>query len=108
MSEEKGSMPDLSRIIEMILANPDLVAQIANLGKSDPQPTNAPDASTEAAPVTVETNEPISLYTPPPPHDKRRAQLLSAMKPYLSESRARAVDSMLTFGEIFDLMRSKK
>lgn len=108
MSEEKGSMPDLSRIIEMIMANPELVAQIANLGKSDSQPASSPEPTSEISSAPAEVPEPVSVYTPTSSPDRRRTQLLSALKPYLSESRARAVDSMLTFGEIFDLMRSKK
>ena len=37
----------------------------------------------------------------------RRRELLSALKPYVSEKRAGAIDSIVTIADILDAMRSK-
>ena len=95
MSDEQRSTPDLSRIVSMIMERPDLVAEIAALGSEDKKP----EEKKEAAPTMAPT---YSVGT------ERRTRLLSALKPYLSESRAKAIDSILTFGEVFDMMRGGK
>ena len=100
MSEESRSTPDLSKIVSMIMERPELVAEIAALGKDEAK-ASEPEKR-EAVPA-----EEIAVPTYKSETDKR-TRLLYALKPYLSESRAKAIDSMLTFGEVFDMMRSKK
>ena len=102
-NEEKGT-PDLSKIVSMIMERPDLISEIANLGKSkDSGEVTEIKAAEEPKPLIRDTPE-----ANPSSASMKRARLLYALKPYLSESRAAAVDSILTFDEVFDLMRKKK
>ena len=50
-------------------------------------------AEAEAAPTSVN------------PRSKNRKDLLYAMKPYLSEKRARAIDSMISIAEVFTILK---
>ena len=96
MSEEIKGTPDLSRIISVIMENPSLIEEISALAsKKDVQIDKAePEA-------TVSTERPSAdLHS-------RREQLLSALKPYLSSERQKAIDSMMTFAEILDAVRRK-
>lgn len=106
--------PDLSKIIGLIMENPDLIARIQGLAKGEASSTEeaketaviSDGASTVEAP---EANEGKAIpansdyYGP----KERRSKLLYAMKPYLSTERAKAIDSMLSVAEILDMMRSK-
>lgn len=100
MSEESRTAPDLSKIVSMIMERPELVAEIAALGKNE-------EKKSESEQKEAEPMEQTAVPTYKPEGDKR-TRLLYALKPYLSDSRAKAIDSMLTFGEVFDMMRSKK
>ena len=97
-----ASSPDISRIISLIMENPQLVEQISNLAKSETNeskeeahnPGESTSASVSADPIMDQN---IKSNT--------RSQLLRAMKPYLSESRGRAIDSMLSISGILDAMK---
>lgn len=94
--------PDLSRVINMIMENPSLVAQIsamANGISEDKPPEDAP--SETATPVIAEAQAPER-------HGSNRARLLSAMKPYLSKERGRAIDTMISIAEILEISRGRK
>ena len=98
MSDERSGMPELSRIVSLIMENPQLVAQIAQLAKESPE---SEDVKEPEEPKTESVSTSLPVHTV-----NRRAALLSAMKPFLSQSRAGAIDSMLTFGEVLDIMKS--
>ena len=96
------SNPDISKIISLIMENPQLVEQISNLAKSseneptnDSVPVESTPASAEAVPASAGLDK----------RNSTRTQLLRAMKPYLSESRGRAIDSMLSISGILDAMK---
>lgn len=107
--------PDLSKIVSLIMQNPSLISEIAALASSNEDST----ASTESAESTLST-EPKSVA----PTERevqavaeerthiqsrtRRKELLSAMKPYLSEQRRGAIDSMSSILDILDVMMKKE
>ena len=95
-----SNTPDISRLVSLIMENPQLVEQISNLAKSDNSDTTKPKAE-ESAPVSVEA----PLATSPDKKISTRSELLRAMKPYLSESRGRAIDSMLSISGILEVMK---
>ena len=88
--------PDLSRIVSLIMEHPEIVGQISALvnsdGESEPSVVEAPS---ESIPTSVR----------PEGRRSNRARLLGAMKPYLSESRSRAVETMITVTEILENMK---
>lgn len=93
--------PDISRIISLIMENPQLVEQISNLAKGDSQQATPEVSSEEVQTVSVSADPSLDLDR----KNNTRTQLLRAMKPYLSESRGRAIDSMLSISGILDAMK---
>ena len=104
MAKDAENKPDLSRLIGAIMEHPELIEEISHLAdKSDARENGATEEevkSTESAAASVQASQRIE--------ENQRGKLLYALKPYLSEKRAKAIDSMLTFAEIFDMMKSKK
>ncbi|MBQ2793864.1 MAG: hypothetical protein IJF05_04115 [Clostridia bacterium] len=95
--------PDLSKIVGIIMEHPEIVGQISAL-------ISGTESGAESDAVTAENNgkSSESIPTGAPVRSGRtndRARLLGAMKPYLSENRARAVDTMITVTEILESMK---
>ena len=104
MSDEARGAPDLSRIVNLIMENPKLIEEISALAKGDGEPvSDKPQVSESEARASSPT------YAEEKRSDgrERRAQLLSALKPYLSGERQKAIDSMMTFADIIDSMRGR-
>lgn len=99
MSEQQKETPDLSRIVSAIMQHPELISEIAKLGEEEPKPTEVKEEAKAAEPTIASVHRRDT---------EKRTRLLSALKPYLSESRSKAIDSILTFGEVFDMMRGGK
>lgn len=93
---------DLSKIVGLIMENPSLIAEIKALAEGGEKEVEKPSEVKAAEPAV----EAVSLSGAPPARSKRR-ELLSALKPYLSEERCKAVDQMISLGEILDMMRNK-
>lgn len=91
--------PDISKIINLIMANPELIEKISSLAKSSD--------SKESEPVEVQRQsiETTAIPERKSPKGEKRSKLLYAMKPYLSESRSKAIDSMLGIADIIDVIR---
>lgn len=103
--------PDLSKIIEAIMQNPELIATISSLmSKSE---DNSPDVRAESV-VAEDTPEPTeSIPTAAPPVTgggarSHRRELLGALKPYLSENRRAAIDSMISISDVLSMMRRQE
>ena len=99
-----SNTPDISRLVGLIMENPQLVEQISNLARAE---SNDNKESSEK----VNANESTTVITEPAPSsdferkNSTRGELLRAMKPYLSESRGRAIESMLSIAGILDVMK---
>ena len=105
---------DLSKIVNLIMENPKLIEEIKNLStnkekaesaESDKEePASIIDKSEKAAApaVTYESSGSIGGIS-----RIRRKDLLLALKPYVSEERGRAIDSMMSIADILEMMRSK-
>ena len=108
--------PDLTRVINLIMENPALIEEIAALAKKDnareeTDSTASPVAEAEAvsASAQVPSGERASEAVVATPRGRSpRNELLGALKPYLSNERAKAIDSMMTIADIFDMMREKQ
>ena len=101
MSENKDGGMDLSRIVGLIMENPKLISEITELVREKGQTEEKPPAKEEAAPVIKQTPPPEPLPR------ERRAAMLYALKPYVSEKRAQAIDSMITITEMIDMMKAR-
>ena len=104
--------PDLSGIINLIMQNPSLIAEISALAKpksdSSPEPEITESAQQKEEPTVKEepAEEKIAVSSAPLMRTHRH-ELLSAMKPYLSESRRSAIDSMASILDVIDVMIKK-
>lgn len=98
---------DVGKVISVLMENPALIAEISNLVNKEEK-----SESEEATPVIAEAEPRISeaslpISTPTSSIRSNRTQLLGALKPYLSESRAKAIDSMMTIADIIDMMKAR-
>ena len=100
-----SDMPDLSKIVGLIMENPELISKIQGLAKG----TEIAQES-EVKPVAEVRDEPAAATIENPPRLEardRRNRLLYAMKPYLSSERAKAIDSMMSVADIIDMMKKR-
>lgn len=105
---------DLSKIVNLIMENPKLIEEIKNLSAEKEKPVSA-EPDKEELSSTTEKSE--SVAAPAVTYDNtgsiggisriRRKDLLLALKPYVSEERGRAIDSMMSIADILEMMRSK-
>lgn len=101
--------PDISKIISVIMQNPALISEIAALANA-----TKPDQKQESIEATPA--EPEAVVNAPAPSEgvkvthgrAHRRELLNAMKPYLSEGRRGALDSMSSILDILDVMGRKE
>ena len=108
MSEKENI--DLSRVVSLIMENPGLIEQISNLAKqkSDDSPITEEIPEIVAENKGEEAESVASQPLSPPPNGRtNRAQLLGALKPYVSKERAKAIDSMISIADILDMMRAR-
>ena len=108
MSENGGL--DVSKVISVIMENPKLIEEISALVNSkeasggtveESIPEKPPELKEEAPPESLPTYAPVGYGR------SNRAQLLGALKPYVSKERAKAIDSMLSIADILDMMRAR-
>ena len=112
MSGENG--PDVSKVISILMENPGILEEISSLIKKR-EASDARDAENkeESAPPPAEVQisaEPVvaeERSQPRPRASNRRSELIGALKPYLSSERAKAIDSMMTIADIFDMMKAR-
>jgi hypothetical protein len=98
---------DLGKIVGLIMENPQIVEQISALAKRDEEAAKQQQSpsETQQSPNAVETNMEIREQNPPSTGRYERAKLLTALKPYVSNERARAIDSMINIADIIDMMK---
>ncbi len=103
-----SSAPDLSKVVELIMQNPAIISEIQGLLKNDSEsPPSLPQKAEDEAPMPKSESAatPVSAGAAEISAKARRAQLLSAMKPYVSSERAKAIDSMISISEILEVMK---
>ena len=105
---------DLSKIVNLIMNNPKLIEEIKNLSSQEKETEDAVSDTVEPKDVKTNSDEPITETVTYERKDAngganriRRKDLLLALKPYVSDERSRAIDSMMSIADIFEMMRSK-
>lgn len=101
---------DVGRVIGLIMENPQLIEQIANLAKGSSTSSEAPQVEEEKSEneADVEATPTVSQPTYSQRSERsNRAHLLGALKPYVSSERAKAIDSMISIADILDMMRTR-
>lgn len=101
--------PDLSRVISLIMQNPQLIEEISGLAQADSATTER-EAAPSTDPIYPKTTETAAAAMIPQTSGNRRDQrvkLLGAMKAYLSPERAKAVDTMMNILDILEITGGK-
>ena len=97
--------PDLATMVKLILDNPTIMEQISSMAgkrsESEPSADIAAEERTDTRPTEISAPEPQRSEA------SNRSRLISAMKPYLSENRAKAVESMLMVADILGGMKRR-
>ena len=91
---------DLSKIINLIMENPDIVERIKNLGKDE-------SADGKAEVITPPTDIGEEKEIAPEKKPSKRRELIYALKPYLSDERGRAIETMLSITDVLDMMKTR-
>ena len=91
---------ELSKVVNMIMENPELVEKIRSLGmeKDVHEVEKAEIPQEKTAPVISLHNEKSS----------KRRELLSALKSFLSEDRQKSLESIMNVADVFDAVRRKE
>ena len=98
--------PDLSKIVGLIMQNPSLISEIQSLVQKGDN-ADTPEVKDEVKEVKEEEPTIAKPASTRESRNERRARLLSAMKPYLKDERARSIDTMLMIADMLDTVRSK-
>ena len=101
--------PDISKIISLIMQNPSLIEQISALAKqgNDTAEDEASNEISVSETSTVPDKEKQTVSASTDSKSNHRHELLGALKPYLSESRRSAIDSMISISDILGMMRKQ-
>lgn len=108
MSEQENI--DVGRVIGLIMENPEIIEQISGLMKQKEKADNPTESQPQPPPkISEQASAAATVSRPSPIGNSRsqRAQLLGALKPYVSEERAKAIDSMISIADILELMKAR-
>ena len=95
---------DLSALVSKILEHPELVSQITGLlAESAPSENESPPITETAAPPAQPIETPISAEKG---KQENRKKLLAALRPFLSERRRGALDSLETAATLFEITKA--
>ena len=106
--------PNVSDVINLIMQNPEMLNMIKNLAASsgsqkseDDVPETESAAMAKESPTDIQSDTVRTSASATESIDRgaRRKHLLCALKPYVSESRAQAIDSLLGFSELFEVIK---
>jgi hypothetical protein len=115
------SSDGFSSILNGILSNPEMMAMISSMAgklksENSPAESEAAEASEASQPTSAPERLPEAISALAPllsgegiKHSKRdndRACLLRALKPYLSAGRSEAIDYIIKFSSIADLLKN--
>ena len=133
-----SAVPDLSKMLDKVLANPEIIRTVASVlaqnrddSQSDAQGDKGEDktdadgageaehSSPDIAAMAEKLPEIMKLIAPQQGNRggdgkkgsngfDRRTGLLSAMKPYLSRQRCEAIDYIIGFSRITDIIKNLK
>ena len=100
------NLPDVSAIVKMIMDNPRLVEEIGAMVKNDAVSKKSEPEDKDG--TNIPNAEAISVVGEIPTEGSKsrsRKDLLFALKPYLSEKRGRAIDSMLSVADVLTVLK---
>ena len=98
---------DLSKIVGLIMENPDLIEQIKGLSQKTESAEGEKEIEASESNSQNTDTEIVKANTEISDKRVRRKELLHALKAYVSEERGRAIESMLSIADILDMMKTR-
>ena len=102
---------DISKMISILMQNPDIIERVKALAEKTEDSKNfgTVDSTELLTESNKEDNNTANLKEESNVHTERdrRQKLLSAIKPYLSRERGKAIDTMLSVIEVFDIIKAR-
>lgn len=102
---------DISKIVSLIMENPKLIDEIKGLAaKEEGASETAEEVVSDTVGETVKESEAeatLGRVLQNSPERTKRKALLKALKPYVSENRGKAIDSMMSVADILDMMKAR-
>lgn len=102
---------DISRIVSALTEKPELLSAVMRIIDAGGAESDAERSAAEAAVSAADGAEPVSasaaLSEGQEDFGGGRRKLLGALKPYLSEGRARAIDTMMSLSDILYMMKTR-
>lgn len=99
--------PDISQIINLIMQNPELIATVTQMLKGGDNSEGEPAVTDEPVAVNEPDERRTDVGRTGSGRHQNRTRLLNAMKPYLSEKRRGAIDTMITLSDILEAMSGR-
>lgn len=101
--------PDISKVVGIIMENPELIERISAMMKDGDTPNEEKNEVEQTGRIETPAEEASTKALPTSAEAKRhnRTRLLGAMKPYLNESRVKAIDTMIGIVDALDMMRGR-
>ena len=90
---------DLGKMVSMIMENPSLMAELSRMASGTNEQDESVSEEAKPLPVAAAPEEVRSTGK-----RERRHRLMGAIREYLSEPRAKAVDTMMNLFDIIDLV----
>ncbi len=110
-------MADISKILGIIMENPEIIEKIKDLAAtsknedtkeaSESAAVKISDAPESDLPKDVDNTSIETSAKPAVNTKKKRHDLLCAIKPYVSEGRGKAIDTMLSVIDVLDIMKAR-
>ena len=97
---------DLSKIVGLIMENPKLIEEIKNLSSKASSDDSTQEIEEASVKETTKSEADTAIARTENSARIKRRELLSALKPYVSEGRGKAIDSVMSIVDILDMMRS--
>ena len=96
---------DLSKIVALIMDNPDLVDRIKGLASGADKEISPPTSEIEIKEDCADKE--IKHQAAESNTRTHRRDLFEALKPYLSEQRGKAVETMISIVDILDMIKTR-
>ena len=119
--------PDFSAMLDKVLANPQILTAVASAlsqsnneapreekaeasenGAVNGAPSPEIDAMAQKLPQMMKAMAPLLSSSGGAPKNDKRACLLSAIKPYLNPARCEAIDYIIRFSQLSEVLKTMK
>ncbi len=111
----ESNTPDLGQVISVLMQNPEIIEKISTLLKGADNESGTAQTAEDRVEIPISESALASAGEASekapqnsfPPRQSDRSRLLSAFKPYVSEGRRAALDTLIGASGILDMIKSR-